>query len=169
MDANAGQVALAQKSAALNGWKDVHYRHGLVGSRMADAEESEFFLHPTSLGSSQFPYQDSDSGRPCAWKRISVPTLEIATTWHRLFGSDLRCHCLKIDIEGSEMIFLRSESNFLAQVDSVLIEWHSWATTRREVAGFLTDHGFNLKEEIEETDRHGVLFFQREKASALAN
>jgi FkbM family methyltransferase len=160
VDANLAQIQLAQKTVRLNGWSEVEPRHGLVGSK-EPAAQAEFFLHPTSLGSSQFAYQDSESGRPPDWKRVMVPTLNVADTWTQLFGPALRCDCLKIDIEGSEMNVLRQEASFLSRVESILLEWHIWATTRREIEDFLAGHGFRLVRVVEETPRHGVLFLRR--------
>jgi FkbM family methyltransferase len=160
IDANAAQVKLAERTVALNGWKDIYVRCGLVGNRVNDRGAAEFFLHPTSLGSSQFAYEDSESGRRPDWKRVMVPSLEVTSTWEQLFGPETRCGCLKIDIEGSEMHFLRQEAGLLARVEAVLLEWHSWATTREEVTRFLGEQGFALARTIEDSPRCGVLYFR---------
>lgn len=161
VDANEAQVALARKNVALNRWPDVQVLGGLVGSTEPGDGKSEFFLAPTSLGSSQFAYQQTESGHPIDWKRVVVPTLQVEPLWNQLVGPDVRCGCLKIDIEGSEMNFLRQESGFLDRVDTVLLEWHIWATTRAEITGFLEKHGFHLERVIEDAPRNGVLFFKR--------
>jgi FkbM family methyltransferase len=161
VDANPAQAQLAYRTMQLNGWKDVHVRCGLVGSSEEGAIDAEFFLHPTSLGSSAFAYADSDSGRKPDWKSIRVPALNVAAEWIDLFGKETRCSCLKIDIEGSEINFFRSESSFLRRVDSILLEWHLWTTTREEVVSFLDEHGFVLVNVLEEMPRHGVLYFRR--------
>jgi FkbM family methyltransferase len=160
VDANAAQVELARKNVTLNGWPEVHVFCGLVGSTHPLGNEAEFFLAPTSLGSSQFAYRETESGHPLDWKRIVVPTLQVGSTWTRLFGANLRCNCLKVDIEGSEMNFLRQEAGFLNRVDAVLLEWHIWATTRDEVVQFLEGHHFRLDQTIEDEPRHGLLFFR---------
>ena len=160
IDANAAQVELARKNVGLNGWPDVHLFCGLVGSKQPDKTEAEFFLAPTSLGSSQFAYQETESGHPLVWKRITVPTLQVEEMWTRIFGPNLRCNCLKIDIEGSEMSFLRQESSLLSRVDTILLEWHIFATTREEIVRFLEEHRFQLEQTIEDEPRHGVLFFR---------
>jgi FkbM family methyltransferase len=165
VDANAAQVEMAKKNVALNRWPDVHVLCGLVGNKEPGGGDAEFFLHPTSLGSSQFAYRESASGHPPDWKRIIVAALQVEPTWTRLFGPERRCDCLKIDIEGSEMNFLRQERTFLARADSILLEWHIWATTRGEVARFLEENGFRLDRVIEDEPRHGVLFFRRRNGS----
>jgi FkbM family methyltransferase len=161
VDASEAQVRLAQKNVALNDWPEVHVLCGLVGSADPGGDEAEFFLAPTSLGSSQFAYRETKSGHPIDWQRTVVPTLRVGPEWTRLMGPDTRCDCLKIDIEGSEMNFLRQESDFLTRVDAVLLEWHIWATTRDEVVRFLEEHGFRLERVIEDEPRNGVLFFKR--------
>ena len=161
MDANEAQVDLARKNVAINRWTEVHVMCGLVGSAHSSEDKSEFFLAPTSLGSSQFAYQETESGHPLDWKRIVVPILRVGPTWTELFGPETRCGCLKIDIEGSEMNFLRGESGFLPRVDAILLEWHIWATTCDEVVRFLAEHDFRLDHTIEDEPRHGLLFFQK--------
>jgi FkbM family methyltransferase len=163
VDANAAQVELARKNVALNVWPEVHVLCGVVGSIQPNGVDTEFFLAPTSLGSSQFAYQETESGHPLDWERIVVPTLQVEPTWTRLFGPDLRCACLKIDIEGSEMNFLHQETSFLARVDAILLEWHIWGTTRDEVVQFLVSHGYCLVHTIEDESRHGVLYFRRQE------
>lgn len=165
VDANAVQIELARKNVALNRWPDVHVLLGLAGNKESGGGDAEFFLHSTSLGSSQFAYQESASGYPLDWKRTVVPALQVEATWARLFGPEQRCDCLKIDIEGSEMNFLRQESTFLNRVSSILIEWHIWATTRAEVTQLLENRGFRLDRVIEDEPRHGVLFFRRQNGA----
>ena len=161
IDANAAQVEIARKNAALNSWPDVHVFCGLVGSTTADTKESEFHLAPTSLGSSQFAHQETESGFPLDWKRTVVPTLQAGPAWTRLFGSELRCDILKVDIEGSEMHFLRQETGFLERVDSILLEWHLFGTTRDEVVQFLDARGFYVATTLEDEPRHGLIYFRR--------
>ena len=162
IDANAALVDLARKNIAANHWPDVHALCGLVGCAHEGAAESEFFLAPTSLGSSQFAYNDTLSGHPIDWKRVVVPTLQVESAWTKYFGPELRCHCLKIDIEGSEIAFLKNERNFLSRVGAILVEWHIWATTRDEIVRFLHDQGFQLEHTIEDEPR--MACFTSEKA-----
>ena len=161
IDANAGLVDLARKNIALNGWTDVHATCGLVGCAQADAAESDFYLAPTSLGSSQFAYKDTLSGHSIDWKRIVVPTLNVQRLWNEYFGPDIRCNCLKIDIEGSEVAFLKNESGFLPNVDTILVEWHIWAATRDGITELIQQNGFRLARTIEDEPRNGVLYFRR--------
>lgn len=161
VDAVASQVELTKRSLARNDWKEIHVLQGMVGCVKSESKEAEFYLAPTSLGSSQFAYSGTESGYPLDWKKTVVPTLEVGATWTRLFGVEQRCHCLKIDIEGSEIAFLENESRFLERVDSILLEWHIWATTRDGVVSWLASKGFTLDKVIEDEPRHGVLYFRR--------
>jgi len=161
IDANPNLIDLAKKTIKVNNWTDVHAMCGLVGCTQAGAAESEFFLAPTSLGSSQFAYKDTLSGHPIEWKRIVVPTLSVETQWTKYFGMEARCNCLKIDIEGSELAFLKAESTFLPRVDAILVEWHIWATARDEITAFIQSRGFHLEHTIEDEPRNGVLYFRR--------
>ncbi len=161
IDANASLVDLAQGNIRLNGWTNVHAMCGLVGYTESGAQESEFFLAPTSLGSSQFAYKETLSGHPIDWKRVVVPTLQVEAPWNKFFGPELRCNCLKIDIEGSEVAFLKNETSFLHRVDAVLVEWHIWATTRDEMPRLLESLSFHLEHIIEDEPRNGLLYFRK--------
>lgn len=166
VDANPHQVELAKRSASLNSWPDVHFHCGLVGSATPEKPETDFFLAPTSLGSSQFAYQGTASGHPLDWKKIVVPTLQIGPLWSKAFRHDCRCNILKIDIEGSEMIFLQQEAGFLSLVDSILIEWHVWGTNRKELENHLGAKSFVLQNVIEDSARSGLLYLVKEPVEA---
>jgi FkbM family methyltransferase len=161
IDANPALVELARKNFASNGWTGVHALAGMAGCADEGAKESEFFLAPTSTASSQFAHQDTLSGHPIPWKRIVVPTLQVSPLWNEYFGPQVRCGCLKIDIEGSEMVFLEHEAGFLPLVDTILVEWHIQATTRDEITGRLEQLGFRLDRVIEDEPRHGLLYFRK--------
>lgn len=73
----------------------------------------------------------------------------------------MRCNVLKVDIEGSEMNFLRSEQPFLARCDTLLVEWHKWKVNLEELSAFLTSQQFRYVKTIEENDQMGTAFFTR--------
>ena len=160
IDANSAQVALAQKNLQLNRWKNIHVIHGLVGAKNPERERAEFFLHPTSLGSSQFNYSTSESGVPPNWREIEAPVISASALWNN-YNAEISCDCLKVDIEGSEMNFFRQEVAFLDKVRSILVEWHSWTTSKAEVTLFLSQQRFSLVKTIEDTPSHGVLYFTK--------
>ena len=160
IDASATQVALASKTIQLNQWDDVHVFQGLVGAKNPAKETADFYLHPTSLGSSQYSYADSESGIPPAWQPTEVPVIKVSALWKKMMA-DTTCDCLKIDIEGSEMNFLQQEKECLMKVRSVLVEWHAWTTSRLEITKLLSAQCFSLVRIIEDTPRHGILFFRK--------
>jgi hypothetical protein len=68
---------------------------------------------------------------------------------------------LKVDIEGSELEFLKTEQSFLRLADSVLVEWHKWRVSLQQVSDFLASQGFAYVETVEENDQMGTAFFRR--------
>ena len=98
------------------------------------------------------------------WTKITVPCVSIEANWRQRFG-DARCHLLKIDVEGSEMNFLRAERSFLSSVDSVLIEWHAWGSTLDEIKKYLGECGFAYVKTVEESENMGTAFFARKPAA----
>jgi hypothetical protein len=67
---------------------------------------------------------------------------------------------LKVDIEGSEMDFLKVEQQFLGLVDAILLEWHKWRVKLPEVEALLSASGFKLDEIFDENDLAGTCLFR---------
>ena len=84
---------------------------GLAGAAHP-GQTVDFYLLPSNLGSSQFPVYEPGKPQKGAWKKISVPCLDVETLWLEHFGN-VRCNLLKIDIEGSEKTFLQTDKRFL--------------------------------------------------------
>ena len=78
------------------------------------------------------------------------------------------CDLLKIDIEGSEMNFLQAEASFLTRVQSVLIEWHKWRVSLKDVTDFLARNGLVYVKTLEENENMGTAFFRRRPAGSAA-
>jgi hypothetical protein len=74
---------------------------------------------------------------------------------------DARVDLLKIDIEGSEIEFLRAHGVFLERVDAVLIEWHLWGTMLPEATGILNASHFSLETVCPAEQHAGTAFFRR--------
>jgi hypothetical protein len=89
-----------------------------------------------------------------------VPCVSLEEQWRRHFG-DARCHVLKIDIEGSELNFLKAEQSFLRFCDSVIVEWHKWKVNLDELKQFLTGLDFVYVKTIEENEQMGTGVFRR--------
>lgn len=142
-----------------NGLKNVQLVRGAVAA--GGSEKSiDFFLNPSHIASSvsgRFNPRVAVGGDV---ERIQVPVVDLETEWERQFPGE-RVGLLKIDIEGSEIDFLKGNTSFLNRVDAILIEWHKWITTLEEVTGLLQPQGFLMHSVAEEDDNAGTAFFQR--------
>ena len=119
---------------------EVFALHGIAGEG-SQGDFAEFYLYESNICSTS---KRSDSDLTGKWGKINVPVLSIEDNWRRYFG-ETRCHILKMDIEGSELNFLKSEQSFLQLVDSILVEWHKWRVDLAQIETFLGSHHFALK------------------------
>jgi len=154
LDANADAVAEAQWHANINQMPEVFAVYGVAGEGLQN-DSAEFYLYESNICSTS---HRPDTGLTGEWKRMCVPCVSVDEHWRQHFG-ELRCHVLKIDIEGSELSFLKTEQSFLRLVDSIMIEWHKWRTNLPEIKAFLGTHGFVLKNILEENQAMGTAFF----------
>jgi FkbM family methyltransferase len=158
IDANPSAVEEAQWHARANGWSYVYALHGIVGEG-SDGTAKDFFIYESNICSmTQLPDVEA-MGLKGKWTKISVPCLRLEEHWRQRFG-DARCHLLKVDIEGSEMDFLKKERSFLARVDCILLEWHKWRVRLDEVTAFLAKEGFGLTKVLEENEQMGTAVFK---------
>jgi hypothetical protein len=133
--------------------------HGILGET-SPTGAVDFYLYESNICStSQLPDIEK-MGLLGKWTKIAVPVVSLETEWRKRFG-DTRCHLLKVDIEGSEMNFLKAEESFLKQVDAVLVEWHKWRVTLEDVRAFLEPRGFGFVKTVEENDQMGTSYFER--------
>jgi hypothetical protein len=58
---------------------------------------------------------------------------------------DVPCDLLKVDIEGAELDFFKTEPDFLKRVQTIFVEWHKWKVDLEQINSFLTEHDFSLK------------------------
>jgi len=159
LDANPYAVADAQWHAQANGMKEVFGIHGIVGEGTRGGA-ADFYLYESNICSmSELPDVEK-MGLKGKWEKISVPHVVVEEQWKRRFG-DARCHVLKVDVEGSEMNFLRAEESFLPLVDSIIVEWHKWRVGLEEVRQFLEPRGFRFLKTIEENHQMGTAVFGR--------
>lgn len=158
-DANPDAVAEAGWHAQANNLTDVFGVHGILGES-SPSGKVDFFLYESNICStSQLPDIER-MGLKGAWTKIAVPCVNLEAEWRRRFD-DARCNVLKVDIEGSELNFLRAEESFLRRVDSILVEWHKWRVSLRELQDFLQPQGFQLVKIIEESEQMGTAYFAR--------
>jgi len=159
LDANPEAIREAQWHARANQLSEVFAINGIAGEGQPGGH-AEFFLYESNICSTSQLTNEMRQNLKGRWNKISVPCIRIGDQWRERFGA-ARCHLLKIDIEGSEMNFLRNESAFLAQVDTILIEWHNWGATLEGIKSFLAGHQFGYVKTIEESATMGTAFFRR--------
>lgn len=159
IDANPDAVKEAEWHTRANSWKDVYALNGIVGEN-SPTGSVDFYLYESNICSTSSVEQMQQLGLKGQWTKIQVPCLKLAAEWRNRFGNE-RCNLLKIDIEGSEVNFLRDEAAFLGQVDTVLIEWHAWRVALKEVQSLLQSCGFRLVKVLDEGPDMGTAFFTR--------
>ena len=160
LDANLDAVAEAQWHAQANRMPEVFGIHGIAGEGKA-GDFAEFHLYESNICSTSHLPDTAKMGLKGRWEKIRVPCVSVEENWCRHFG-EARCHVLKVDIEGSELNFLRAEESFLNLCDSVLVEWHKWSVGLPELRTFLEGRGFAYLKTVEENEQMGTAFFQRQ-------
>jgi len=159
LDANPEAVHEAQWHAQANHLPEVFAINGIAGEGQPGGH-AEFFLYDSNICSTSQLTEEMRRNSKGKWTKVSVPCVRVGDQWRKFFGQ-ARCHLLKIDIEGSEMNFLRNEAAFLAQVDAILVEWHTWGATLDDIMSFLTEQQFSYVKTIEESATMGTAFFRR--------
>jgi FkbM family methyltransferase len=158
-DANPAAAQEAAWHCQANHLDRVYSLNGVVGEG-AVGDKSDFYLYESNICSTSHLTEDLKRQLKGKWTKISVPCLSIESEWRQRFG-DQRCHLLKIDVEGSELRFLKSEPGFLKLVDTILIEWHNWGATLADVKTTLGDYGFCYIKTLDESESMGTAFFSR--------
>ena len=161
IDANPEAVAEAVWHADANGMEELHALNGLVGEG-APGRKVEFFLCESSVCSTAHLPEEEISRMAGKWRKIEVPCLSVEEEWIKRFGN-AACDLLKLDIEGSELSFLKNEPEFLKRCGAVLLEWHKWAVSLSEIEATLNQIGFSHIKTLEEGDNLGTAFFLRDK------
>jgi FkbM family methyltransferase len=159
IDANPEMVEEARWHLVANGLHKVIPLPGLVGAENA-GENADFYILPSNAGSSQYPIYEPGKPPKGRWKRISAPNLNLESAWLQNVG-DVRCHILKVDIEGSEKMLFQNEQKFLQRVDAIILEWHKWIVSRETIDACLAEQGFRLAEILEELYQTGIAWYVR--------
>ena len=159
LDANPDAVKEAQWHAQANVMPEVFGIHGIAGEGKK-GDFAEFYLYESNICSTSHLPDVEKMALKGKWEKIRVPCVSIEEHWRQHFG-ETRCHELKIDIEGSELNFLKAEQSFLKLCDSILVEWHKWVVGLDELRRFLETHGFAFVKAVEENDQMGTAFFRR--------
>lgn len=158
VDANPAVISEARWHVQENKWSDVHVVQGLVGNP-SQKGESDFYVYEADTCSmaqlGEMQAQDREK-----FQKISVPNFSFAEAWSQKMHNQ-RCHVLKIDIEGSELMFLQVEVEFLKLVDTIFVEWHKYRVSFAELDSFLNSQGFRMKKIIEDMGLNGTAFYIR--------
>jgi FkbM family methyltransferase len=158
VDANPEAVKEARWHAEANQLKDVHAVHGLAGLGNGTAT-TDFYLHTSNICSTSSPPEGALK-EANTWKQVQVPCVNLEELWQRYFQG-APCDLLKMDIEGSELDFLKNEPAFVKRARAILVEWHKWRVTLPELEAFLTEQGFRLKKITSEDANFGTALFVR--------
>jgi FkbM family methyltransferase len=153
VDANPRLVDEVKWVVRANGLSGVHAVTGLIGAP-GGASPQDFYLSPVSLRSSRFPDGKGE------WRKVSVPSVDIEERWRLLLG-DVPCQLLKMDIEGGEADFLRPDNPFWPRVEQVILEWHGWVITEREVEGRFNALSFEKLRDLSRGDNTGIAHYRR--------
>jgi len=167
LDANPQAVEEARWHAQANAMPKVFAVHGIAGEG-GKGDFAEFYLYESNICSTSHLPDTQKMELKGKWEKIRVPCVSIEEQWRQRFG-DARCDVLKIDIEGSELNFLKAEPAFLEQCDSVLVEWHKWTVSLDDLTGVLRPYGFDFLKTVEENEQMGTGFFQRTRPAASAS
>jgi FkbM family methyltransferase len=157
VDAHTDAIEDARWHVATNSLNDVHVLHGLIGLG-GKGGPANFFMHASSVVSTAIP--PASASEAGTWTQIQVPCVGVEENWSKYFGNE-RCDLLKIDVEGSEMDFFRSETAFLQRVRTILIEWHKERVSYDELEKFLSQQGFSPKSVLNENAVVGTALFSR--------
>jgi FkbM family methyltransferase len=164
VDANQDCVTDAQWHTTANNVPGVHALFGLAGTD-GEAGKATFFVHTAANMCSTTTPPDASAGDTSTWKKMEAPCLNIEENWRKLIG-DRPCDLLKLDIEGSEMDFLRNETKFLQRTKTIFIEWHKQqGITLDAVKKALASNGFVLKRVLQEDAVAGTAVFAKPGSS----
>jgi len=158
VDANFDAVKDARWHVEANHLKNIKVLEGIVGAD-GKSEKASFYVHTSNVCSTTAP-ADGTPRDSNTWTQIQAPCVKVEENWLKFFG-DIPCELLKIDIEGSEMDFFRNEPAFLNRVQTILIEWHKWRVSLKELETYLGSKGFSLKSILYEDEGLGTAIFLR--------
>jgi FkbM family methyltransferase len=146
-----------------NALKNVEVIHGVVGV-VEGASDASFFINPASTQSAVKAF-GKNHPFPIKGKvqEVRVPVFNVEREWevrYRTTPIDL----LKIDIEGAELDFLRSEIDFIKKSVRVIVcEWHNWHVTLLQLEELMSSHGFTLVSVTEQDENGGVVILTNKR------
>ena len=159
IDANPFIIPLCETNIHTAGLTGVGVLNGAVGAT-SDAGETDFFVTRQEISSCVSGLFNPKALPTGPIRRASVKVIDVFEEWDRLFG-ETRVDVLKLDIEGSEILFLDNAGRFLDLVQNIIVEWHKWATSLENLRERLAGCGFQLAEVLEEDSHAGLAWFVR--------
>jgi FkbM family methyltransferase len=159
VEANEQLMHEIQWHLRVNGLTGVKPVVGLAGAA-PHKDLTDFYTYTTNVASSAFAVDDPDHPGLGRWKKVTVPAVRMSSFWKSALG-DVRCNLLKLDIEGSEVTFILTETEFLKRVDNIIVEWHDYVVPHEPAHHELIRLGFNLICHEQETEHFGTSYYSR--------
>jgi len=159
IEANKRLVDVAKQNLSLHS-QNLHFEilNGLVG----DSTNQFYTCNSDQLSTTEIlPWMCGRHNTP-----EPVQPVRVGLLWQAFYG-DTGCDLLKIDIEGSELLFLMNEAHFLQTfVKNIVIEWHKPRTTKEQITEALNSVGFDKYLDSLDNGLTGLLFFCRTDCKA---
>ena len=158
IDCNAQVLNRAEDHLRRNQLDGIHCTRGVAAGRREGS--ASVFLASSTVSSTASP-----ALKPSSMICVSVeevPYVDVGRTWSERFP-ERRVNLCKLDIEGFEAEFLAGNTEFMRNVDRVLVEWHKLQVTFDEVADALRQSGDWRIEPLHEDSRFGVLWASRSR------
>lgn len=157
VDANPDVIDEVLWHLEKNKLKDVYFYSGIVGSKTGDFYVFKFSTVSTSAKDEVVKYIPKYEKQ---WRKIKGDSIHIGNTWKTLYGSK-RVNILKVDIEGAELEFFKTETEFLKLVDNIVVEWHGWSCKLPDIKNVLEPLGFKFLGAKYETEEIGIAYFRQ--------
>jgi FkbM family methyltransferase len=159
VDASPAMVEETRWHVDINGLTRVAVAAGVVGFG-PEVEEVTFFAAASNVASSAQPRQNPRVPEKGMRVETRLPTIQLLSAWREHAG-EMPVDLLKIDVEGSELDVIRTNSELLGITRAVVLEWHNWVVKLEDVQLALGPHGFHLSRIISEDEDAGVGLFVR--------
>jgi len=163
VDGDPKMVESSRWHLEINSLMNCEVLHGAAGCAEGISEIT-FHINPSNTQSSlkalgahhPFPLKGKI-------REVTVPCIVVASEWEKRHGDRL-IDCLKVDIEGAELDFMKSEMEFIAkQVRRIVCEWHEWHVSLDEITRHLEANGFRLHSIVEQDEKGGVVVFDNKR------
>jgi FkbM family methyltransferase len=165
VDGNPQMVAEAKTNLGMNGLLEkFQVVHGIAGGPPGTTQD--FCITQNTMSSTM---HGEILGSQIGVKRISVPVVDVWAIFREACPGDRKCDLLKVDIEGCELDFLRSNPELLAMTQSVVVEFHKHACSYADIHDLLCAAGFVAAEVVDDADMPwGVAYFRKSRYNSTA-